>query len=200
MVCGGAISGTYSAATWGRYLNGLKSCGRMVITGNENEWKMEEMLDLHVLNEMLVLPTGNFLIINRWKQGCAGYNSTKSFPPTLTFTNRKEDQEEGFQSLHPQQSQECILHSPWREGSSGRGNLHSRYTFNNVGYPTELRLQAFLPYHMDRQFAGFESKVSNIGRYVTGFIWKLRFRYLCMHCMILPDKYHQYSYNPDAVI
>lgn len=109
MVCGGAISGAYSAATRGRYLNGLKSCGRMVITGNENEWKMEEMLDLHLLNEMLVLPTGNFLIINRWKQGCAGFNSTKSFPPTLTFTNRKEDQEEGFQSLHPQQSQECIL-------------------------------------------------------------------------------------------
>ncbi|KAH7866690.1 hypothetical protein Vadar_023647 [Vaccinium darrowii] len=96
MVCGGAISGAYRAATRGRYLNGLKSCGRMVITGNENEWKTEEMLDLHLLNEMLVLPTGNFLIINRSKQGCAGYNSTKSFPPTLPLPTEKRTRKKVF--------------------------------------------------------------------------------------------------------
>lgn len=36
MVCGGAATGAFRAASEGRFIEGLRSCGRMVITGNKN--------------------------------------------------------------------------------------------------------------------------------------------------------------------
>ncbi|KAA8540745.1 hypothetical protein F0562_024336 [Nyssa sinensis] len=78
MVCGGAASGAYRAANQGRFLKGLSSCGRMVITGTRHNWKMENMPGPRLLNDMLILPTGHILIINGAKNGCAGYGNAAS--------------------------------------------------------------------------------------------------------------------------
>ncbi|GFS39877.1 31-kDa RNA binding protein [Actinidia rufa] len=78
MVCGGAAAGAYRAARGGRYLRGLRSCGRMVITGNEHKWEMEDMPKPRLMNDMLILPTRHVLIINGAHRGCAGYDNARS--------------------------------------------------------------------------------------------------------------------------
>ncbi|KAJ8553955.1 hypothetical protein K7X08_024633 [Anisodus acutangulus] len=78
MICGGATTGANEEAQQGRFLTGLSSCGRMVITGNKNQWKMENMPGPRLMHDMVLLPTGQVLIINGAKRGCAGWNNGAS--------------------------------------------------------------------------------------------------------------------------
>ncbi|XP_031250790.1 aldehyde oxidase GLOX-like [Pistacia vera] len=156
MVCGGAASGAYRTAEQGRFLNGLRSCGRMVISGNRHKWNMENMPGPRLMNDMLILPTGQILIINGAKRGCAGYGKAAS--PSLQPYLYKPKQILGkrFSVLRATKIAR-MYHSSATLLPDGRilvagGNPNNRYTFTNVTYPTELRLQAFVPPYMDEQY------------------------------------------------
>ncbi|XVF11650.1 hypothetical protein REPUB_Repub08aG0045400 [Reevesia pubescens] len=156
MVCGGAASGAYEAAARGTFLMALNSCGRMVITGNTHKWKMENMPGPRTMHDMLVLPTGHILIINGAKRGCAGWNNaaTPSLQPYLY--NPKKTLGSRFSVLKPTKIAR-MYHSSAVLLPDGRvlvagSNPNNRYTFRNVSNPTELRLQAFIPNHMDQQY------------------------------------------------
>ncbi|KAG5031975.1 hypothetical protein JHK82_015571 [Glycine max] len=156
MVCGGSSIGALEAARKGRFLEGLRSCGRMVITGNNNKWEMEYMPKPRLLHDMLILPTGNILIINGAKHGCAGYENARnaSLEPYLYSPNKKLGKR--FTMLKSTKIAR-MYHSSATLLSDGRvlvagGNPHGRYIFHNVAYPTELRLQAFVPHYMESRY------------------------------------------------
>ncbi|MCI24489.1 hypothetical protein A2U01_0045673, partial [Trifolium medium] len=100
MVCGGSATGALNAARRKRFIEGLRSCGRMVITGNKHSWEMDYMPKPRFLHDMIILPTATLLPDGR------------------------------------------VLVA----GS----NPHGTYTFHNAAYPTELRLQAFVPHYMEK--------------------------------------------------
>ncbi|KAF8378197.1 hypothetical protein HHK36_029534 [Tetracentron sinense] len=156
MVCGGAASGAYRAARQGNFLKGLSSCGRMVITGNRHKWAMENMPEPRMLNDMLILPNGHVLIINGAKNGCAGWNNAAN--PSLRPYLYKPKKIPGRRfSVLKSTKIARMYHSSAVLLPDGRvlvagGNPNNRYTFNNVAYPTELRLQAFVPHYMGRDY------------------------------------------------
>ncbi|KAK6250170.1 hypothetical protein SCA6_004175 [Theobroma cacao] len=156
MVCGGAASGAYEVAERGTFLKALSSCGRMVISGNRHKWKMENMPGPRTMHDMLILPTGHILIINGAKRGCAGWNNaaTPSLQPYLY--KPKKTLGKRFSVLKSTKIAR-MYHSSALVLPDGRilvagGNPNNRYIFRNVSYPTELRLQAFIPNYMDRQY------------------------------------------------
>lgn len=155
MVCGGAASGAYRAAAQERFLKGLSSCGRMVITGNKHVWKMERMPEPRLLNDMLILPTGHILIINGAKRGSAGWNNA-AVPSLRPYLYKPRKALGKRFSVLASTKIARLYHSSAILLPDGRvlvagGNPNYRYTFSNVAYPTELRLQAFVPHYMDRQ-------------------------------------------------
>ncbi|XP_059638909.1 aldehyde oxidase GLOX-like [Cornus florida] len=169
MVCGGAASGAYRAAKRGKFLEGLSSCGRMVVTGHRHKWKMENMPGPKLLNDMLILPTGHILIINGAQRGCAGYDNaaTPSLHPYLYSPKKQLGRR--FSILKPTRiarmyHSSAILLPDGRVLVSG-SNPHSRYRLRNVTYPTELRMQAFIPHHMDSQFHRW--RPSNVSIYYS---------------------------------
>lgn len=169
MACGGGATGAFRAAKNGKYLEGLKSCGRMVITGNNHKWEMENMPESRLLNDMVILPTGLILIINGTKNGCGGCDNavTPSFCPYLY--NPEGKPRKRFSILKSTKiarmyHSSAILLPDGRVLVAG-GNTHSRYTFGNVAYPTELRLQAFVPDHMDQKFD--HSRPQNVSIYAS---------------------------------
>ncbi|KAL6319737.1 hypothetical protein AAG906_026831 [Vitis piasezkii] len=156
MVCGGAASGAHQAAGQGKFLKGLSSCGRMVISGNTHKWNMENMPGPRLLNDMLILPTGDILIINGAKRGCAGWKNAAD--PSLQPYLYKPKKTLGRRfSVLKSTKIARMYHSSAILTPDGRvlvagSNPNNKYTFRNVRYPTELRLQAFVPAYMDRQY------------------------------------------------
>ncbi|KAK7411068.1 hypothetical protein VNO78_02437 [Psophocarpus tetragonolobus] len=156
MVCGGSSIGALTAAGKRRFLEGLRSCGRMVITGEKNKWDMDYMPKPRLLHDMLILPTGNILIINGAKQGCAGYDNARNASLEPYLYNPKKSLGKRFTVLKSTKIAR-MYHSSATLLPDGRvlvagGNPHGMYTFHNVAYPTELRLQAFVPHYMERRY------------------------------------------------
>ncbi|XP_051116830.1 aldehyde oxidase GLOX-like [Andrographis paniculata] len=170
MICGGAAPGAFSAAKQGRFLKGLSSCGRMVITGNTHRWKMETMPAARLMNDMIMLPTGNVLIINGVKHGCAGWNSATypSYHPYLYKPKKVAGRR--FTVLRAS-SIARMYHSSALLLPDGRilvagSNPNNRYVYRNVVHPTELRLEAFVPPHMARNFD--DVRPHNVSVYANG--------------------------------
>ncbi|KAK2974663.1 hypothetical protein RJ640_030271 [Escallonia rubra] len=180
MVCGGAASGAYTAAKEGKFLEGSRTCGRMVISGivtkfssfcrNKHKWSMEEMPGPRLMNDMLILPTGDILIINGVKRGCAGWNSaaSPSLQPYLYKPNKKHGKR--FSILKSTKvarmyHSSAILLPDGRVLVAG-GNPNNKYALSDVPYPTELRLQAFVPLHMDQKFD--KTRPQNVSIYYGG--------------------------------
>ncbi|XP_042487234.1 aldehyde oxidase GLOX-like, partial [Macadamia integrifolia] len=156
MVCGGAASGAYRAALEGHYMEALKSCGRMVITGHKHEWVMEEMPGPRVMSDMLILPTGHILVINGATHGWAGrHNATRPALEPFLY-NPKKPLGRRFRVLPlskiPIMYQSSAILLPDGRILVAGGNPNERYTFRNVAFLTELRLQAFVPHYMDHSF------------------------------------------------
>ncbi|XXG88814.1 hypothetical protein AAC387_Pa12g0975 [Persea americana] len=156
MICGGGAPGAFRAARRGNFLGGLTSCGRMVITSDTPNWSMEEMPAPRVLNDMLILPTGHILIINGASRGSAGWNCAESPSLVPYLYDPRRVVGERF-SMMPATNVARMYHSSAILLPDGRvlvagSNPHQNYTFTKVEYPTELRLQAFVPYYMGQFF------------------------------------------------
>ncbi|XP_050377794.1 aldehyde oxidase GLOX-like [Argentina anserina] len=152
VVCGGAANGAFRAARNGRYLEGLSSCGRMVITGNRHKWNMEYMPGPRLLSDMLLLPTGDVLIINGAKCGTAGWNYARNASLEPYLYHPKKPLGKRFSVLKatriPRVHHSSAVLLPDGRVLVAGSNPHNRYIFEDVAYPTELRLQAFVPDYM----------------------------------------------------
>ncbi|QHO57389.1 uncharacterized protein DS421_3g81820 [Arachis hypogaea] len=126
------------------------------IIGNHHKWNMEYMPQPRLLHDMLILPTGQILIINGAKHGCAGFDNARNaslepylYNPKKIFGKRfKVLKSTSIARMH--HSSATLL--PDGRVLVGGGNPHPRYIFRNVAYPTELRLQAFVPHYMDKRY------------------------------------------------
>ncbi|MCL7051628.1 hypothetical protein MKW94_028621 [Papaver nudicaule] len=157
MVCGGSSTGAFEAARGGRFLSALNTCGRMVISAGANhKWEMEHMPAPRLLSDMIILPTGQILIINGARNGAAGWDNAvrPSRQPFLYSPKKKWGSR--FSVLKATKIPR-LYHSSAVLLPDGRvlvagGNPNRNYTFRNVAFPTELRLQAFSPHYMDHSY------------------------------------------------
>ncbi|CAA0836147.1 glyoxal oxidase-related protein [Striga hermonthica] len=169
MICGGAADRAFEAASRDRFLKGSSSCGRMVITGHHHNWKMENMPEPRLMNDMIILPTGHLLIINGAKNGSAGLNSA-SDPSTQPYLYKpKKSRGKRFSVLKGTKIAR-MYHSSAVLLPDGRvlvagSNPNERYIYRNVPHPTELRLQAFTPTHMEKKFDN--KRPHNVSVYYT---------------------------------
>lgn len=156
MICGGAPHGAFQMVSQGSYPAALQTCGRMVITDPNPSWSMENMPSSRVMGDMIILPTSEVLIINGAKQGTSGWGSAVN-PATSPYLYTP-DKPSGlrFQVLAstsiPRLYHSSAVLLPDGRILVGGSNPNEGYEFANVPYPTELRLEAYIPYYLDSSF------------------------------------------------
>lgn len=148
LVCGGTSPDSNLKAVAGQYIPATKSCGRLTITEVSPKWEMEEMPLRRVMGDMILLPTGDVLVINGAGKGTAGWDSARE--PVLNPVIYRPGNEPGtrFEVLAPSKIPR-LYHSTAHLLSDGRvlvggSNPNRNYNFSTI-FPTELSLEAFYP-------------------------------------------------------
>ncbi|KAL6007651.1 hypothetical protein ACLOJK_033151 [Asimina triloba] len=163
VVCGGADRGSFEHAINGTFLPALSSCGRIRATALDARWKMEEMPMPRVMGDILLLPTGDAIIINGAGNGTAGWELARG-PVTGPVIYRPSNPVgKRFDVLSPSPIAR-LYHSASVVLPDGRilvggSNPHVFYNFTGVEYPTELSLEAFSPPYLAAEYASLRPQV-----------------------------------------
>ncbi|CAK9205324.1 unnamed protein product [Sphagnum troendelagicum] len=171
VICGGAPAGSSTkAGAAGIYLPALQTCGRMEITAVAPAWQIFNMPFGRVLGDMLILPTGEILIINGAQAGTAGWGNARdpAFSPVLYRPNTNT-----FATLSPTTIPR-LYHSSANVLPSGKilvagSNPNEGYAFTGVLYPTELRIEEYSPYYLNAAYNPQRPTITLIDNLAPGY-------------------------------
>ncbi|KAI4356529.1 hypothetical protein L6164_000547 [Bauhinia variegata] len=163
VVCGGAQYGAFLMKSTDTPAHG--SCGRIVATDPDPVWQMEDMPFDRVMGDMVMLPTGDVLIINGAQKGTQGFEMASN--PCLYPVLYQPSQPVGlrFMTLNPG-TVPRLYHSTANLLPDGRvllagSNPHYFYKFN-AEFPTELRIEAFSPEYLSMDRANLRPTMEEI--------------------------------------
>ncbi|KAI8556713.1 hypothetical protein RHMOL_Rhmol05G0275600 [Rhododendron molle] len=146
VICGGSQYDAFHGHKVTRAAQG--NCGRIVATDPNPTWEMENMPLVRNMGDMVMLPTGEVIIINGAQAGSQGYGMANN--PCLNPVLYQPDQPAGsrFTILNPTTIPR-MYHSTANLLPDGRiliagSNTHEVYTWVQP-FPTELRIEAFSP-------------------------------------------------------
>ncbi|KAG6528411.1 hypothetical protein ZIOFF_010585 [Zingiber officinale] len=165
LVCGGAPLGAYLYAKMRRkFRRALDTCGRIKITDEAAEWTMEAMPGPRVMGDMVLLPSGDVLLVNGAAAGTSGWELARSpvltpavYRPASPAGERFEEQR-AASTARLYHSSAVLL----RDGSVlvGGSNPHVNYSFYGVEFPTELSLDVFSPGYLSAGNAEFRPRIT----------------------------------------
>lgn len=149
MVCGGAPKDAFKLGEVNKFPNALRDCGRINPAKPGARWSMDQMPVGRVMGDMLILPTGDLLLINGAAQGCSGWWFARQpvLSPLLYSTRKPRGAR--FRALAPSNiprmyhSSSAVL--PDATVLVAGGNTNSAYNFSGVDFPTEVRVERFTP-------------------------------------------------------
>ncbi|XP_027102433.2 aldehyde oxidase GLOX-like [Coffea arabica] len=149
MVCGGAPHGAFTSARQGYFIRASSTCGRLKVTDQNPAWEMETMPMARVMGDMLLLPTGDVIIINGASSGTAGWENARN-PVTRAVIYKPRAMQHNRFSVMETAQRPRMYHSSATLLIDGRvlvggSNPHVYYKFTGVQFPTDLSLEAFSP-------------------------------------------------------
>ncbi|CAN0920516.1 Aldehyde oxidase GLOX [Linum grandiflorum] len=171
MVCGGASQGAARLATEGNFLPAIASCARLRVSDRNPSWKVETMPVARVMGDMLLLPTGDVIIINGAGRGTAGWENGRDPVTTPVVYRPHAPHAWRFTVMAPSPTAR-MYHSCAVVLGDGRvliggSNPHVFYNFTNVMYPTELKLDTFLPPYLLSVYDPVRPRVLGAGTVVA---------------------------------
>lgn len=170
VVCGGAQYGAFLQRSTDSPAHG--SCGRILALGDKEnpKWEMENMPFGRIMGDMVMLPSGDVLVINGAMSGTQGFESASN--PCLNPVLYRPDQPAGlrFMVLNPG-TVPRMYHATANLLPDGRvllagSNPHVLYRFD-AEYPTELRVEAFSPEYLSPDRANLRPVIEEVPETVS---------------------------------
>ncbi|KAM7275455.1 hypothetical protein ACFE04_017321 [Oxalis oulophora] len=162
LVCGGSTHDGYNKAEKNIFVPALDDCARMTITSPKAVWKKETMPSPRVLGDMMILPTGDILMLNGAKKGTAAWNYAKEPNFTPVLYKPKAKRHNRFEVLLPSNiprmyhSSSAVL--PDARVLVAGSNTNNGY-LHNVEFPTELRVEKFAPPYLDPRLSQYRPEI-----------------------------------------
>ncbi|PQQ11433.1 WSC domain-containing protein [Prunus yedoensis var. nudiflora] len=166
MVCGGAPRNSFVLASRGEFIDALRTCGRLKVSDQKPYWVMEEMPVPRVMADMLLLPTGDVVIINGAALGTAGWEYGRD-PVTKPVIYRPSENPNRRFSVMAGSQRPRLYHSaavlvPDGRVLVGGSNPHVYYNSTDVEYPTDLSLEAFSPPYMSVKYEPVRPRIVSV--------------------------------------
>ncbi|CAI9782527.1 unnamed protein product [Fraxinus pennsylvanica] len=170
IVCGGNTPDAFkfSELPPRKFFPALKDCGRLSLTKQGAQWEKEDMPSPRVMGDLLLLPTGDILIINGAQAGTSAWDAaeTPNLTPVLYSPNKNKG--ERFKELTPTtiprmyHSSSAVL--PDGQILVAGSNTNDYYKFNKKDnpemiYPTELKVEKFSPPYLAPELQQYRPKI-----------------------------------------
>ncbi|XP_044466388.1 aldehyde oxidase GLOX [Mangifera indica] len=171
MVCGGASKDSYRRAIRHDFVPAVSTCGRLKVSHESPTWEMEEMPTPRVMSDMLILPTGDVIIINGAERGTAGWNNARD-PATRPIIYRPSVLESSLRfsimspAVRPRLYHSSAILLPDGRVLIGGSNPQIYYNFTNVLYPTDLSLEAFSPPYLSFAYSSLRPRILQVDQTV----------------------------------
>ncbi|CAN0900111.1 Aldehyde oxidase GLOX1 [Linum grandiflorum] len=177
MVCGGSAHiDSYGKASLGTFYETLEDCGRIKITDPNPVWERDLMPTPRIMGDMMLLPSGEVLIVNGAMRGASGWGFARdpNFTPVMYTPGAKFGTR--FRELKPSTIPR-MYHSSTVVLPDGRvmisgSNTNNGYIYDAM-YPTELRVEKFSPPYLDPALAVQRPEIVN-GEAIAKFGYKAK--------------------------
>lgn len=164
LICGGNRRDAfrYSNVEPRVFFDANKDCGRMTVSDANPVWEKEDMPSPRVAGDMLLLPTGNVLLLNGAKKGTSGWSCADV--PNLTPVLYSPDKPNGqrFTELQagtiPRMYHSTAAVLPSGEILIAGSNTNPAYDFK-AKFPTELRTEIFTPPYLAPEFDQYRPEI-----------------------------------------
>ncbi|RLN29657.1 uncharacterized protein C2845_PM05G30000 [Panicum miliaceum] len=163
IICGGALKTSFRFGENNTFKPALRDCARINLVAPDAQWETEDMPIGRVMGNMLILPTGDLLLLNGAAKGCSGWGFARQ--PILTpilYSPRKE-QGSRFRAL-ASSTISRVYHSTSAVLPDGSvlvagGNTNAAYNFSGVDFPTEVRVERFSPPYLSKDRVGNRPRI-----------------------------------------
>ncbi|KAF8716233.1 hypothetical protein HU200_026513 [Digitaria exilis] len=161
IVCGGALKTAFRFGENNTFQPALRDCNRINLANNPGEvaqWESEDMPVGRVMGDMLILPTGDLLLLNGAAKGCSGWGFARQPVLTPVLYSPRKEKGSRFRALASStiarmyHSTSAVL--PDATVLVAGGNTNTAYNFSGVDFPTEVRVERFCPPYLSKELAG----------------------------------------------
>uniref|UniRef100_A0A0E0DUP9 Galactose oxidase-like Early set domain-containing protein n=1 Tax=Oryza meridionalis TaxID=40149 RepID=A0A0E0DUP9_9ORYZ len=158
IVCGGALKTAFRLGENNTYQPTLRDCARINLGKIDAVWAVEAMPVGRVMGDLLVLPTGDLLMLNGAAKGSSGWGFARQPILSPILYSPRHPEGSRFRPLAAStvarmyHSSSAVL--PDATVLVAGGNTNAAYNFSGVDFPTEVRVERFAPPYLSRELTG----------------------------------------------
>ncbi|PWZ32764.1 Aldehyde oxidase GLOX1 [Zea mays] len=149
IVCGGSPKNAFTLGESNTFPPALKDCARINPLKPDARWALDQMPVARTMGDLLILPTGDLLILNGAAKGCSGWGFGRQPVLSPLLYSPRQARGSRFRALAPTtiprmyHATSAVL--PDATVLVAGSNTNSAYNFSGVDFPTEVRVERFTP-------------------------------------------------------